>query len=60
MLLIPLGAKIPALATLTIAAALLAFLVALEHVGYGGRRDEVRARNTLTEAEAELVAKEEA
>ena len=34
--------------------------MAAEHVNYDERRDELRARNTLTEAEAELLAKEEA
>jgi hypothetical protein len=29
-----------------------------EHVNYDERRDELRARNTMTEAEAELVAGE--
>lgn len=56
--LVPVGATIPALATLAIASGILALLVAFEHVGYGGRRDEVRARNTMTEAEAELVAED--
>jgi low temperature requirement protein LtrA len=58
VLLIPLGTAIPALATLAIGATLLAVLVALEHVGYDERRDELRARNTMTEAEAELLAGE--
>ena len=31
----------------------------VEHAGYDERRDELRARNTMTEAEAELVAGEE-
>jgi low temperature requirement protein LtrA len=57
--LIPVGTVIPALATLAIATALLALLVVLEHAGYDERRDELRARNTMTEAEAELVAAEE-
>jgi low temperature requirement protein LtrA len=60
LILIPIATKIPALATLSIATALLAALVASEHVNYDERRDELRARNTLTEAEAELIAKEEA
>jgi low temperature requirement protein LtrA len=55
VLLIPLGTVIPALATLAIGTALLALLVAFEHVGYDERRDELRARNTMTEAEAELL-----
>jgi low temperature requirement protein LtrA len=57
--LVPLATAIPSLATLAIAAALLAVLVVREHVGYDERRDELRARNTMTEAEAELVAAEE-
>jgi hypothetical protein len=56
LVLIPLGTAIPALGTLAIAAALLALLVIREHVGYGERRDELRAGNTMTEAEAELNA----
>jgi low temperature requirement protein LtrA len=60
LILIPVATAIPALATLAIATALLAALVASEHVGYDERRDELRARNTLTEAEAELIAKEQA
>jgi low temperature requirement protein LtrA len=60
LILIPIATTIPALATLAIATALLAALVAAEHVNYDERRDELRARNTLTEAEAELIAKEEA
>ncbi len=56
---IPLATVIPALATLAIATALLAVLVVVEHVGYDERRDELRARNTMTEAEAELVAADE-
>jgi low temperature requirement protein LtrA len=60
LILIPIGTTIPALATLAIATALLAVLVAAEHANYDERRDELRARNTLTEAEAELIAKEEA
>jgi low temperature requirement protein LtrA len=60
LILIPIATTIPALATLAIATALLAALVGAEHVNYDERRDELRARNTLTEAEAELIAKEEA
>jgi low temperature requirement protein LtrA len=60
LILIPVATAIPALATLAIATALLALLVAAEHVNYDERRDELRARNTLTEAEAELIAKEQA
>ena len=59
LVMIPIGTAIPALATLAIDAALLALLVAREHVGYDERRDELRARNTMTEAEAELVAASE-
>lgn len=58
LLLIPVAQGIPALATLAIAAALLALLVAREHTKYDERRDELRARNTMTEAEAELIAGE--
>ncbi len=54
--LVPLGTAIPALATLAIATALLALLVILEHAGYDERRDELRRRNTMTEAESELLA----
>jgi low temperature requirement protein LtrA len=53
---VPLARAIPALATQAIAAALLALLVIREHAGYDERRDELRAQNTMTEAEAELVA----
>jgi low temperature requirement protein LtrA len=60
LILIPIATTIPALATLAIATALLAALVSAEHISYDERRDELRARNTLTEAEAELIAKEEA
>ncbi len=56
LILIPIATAIPALATLAIATALLALLVAREHTKYDERRDELRARNTMTEAEAELVA----
>jgi low temperature requirement protein LtrA len=59
LVLVPIGTAIPALATLAIAAVVLALLVAREHVGYDERRDELRARNTMTEAEAELVAADE-
>jgi low temperature requirement protein LtrA len=58
LILIPVATEIPALATLAIATALLALLVAREHTSYDERRDELRARNTMTEAEAELVAAE--
>ena len=60
LLLVPVATAIPALATLAIAAALLAVLVIVEHAGYDERRDELRAQNTMTEAEAELVAADEA
>jgi low temperature requirement protein LtrA len=53
--LIPAATVIPALLTLAIGAALLALLVIREHAGYDERRDRLRARNTMTEAEAELV-----
>jgi low temperature requirement protein LtrA len=59
LILIPIATKIPALATLAVATALLALLVAREHTTYDERRDELRARNTMTEAEAELIAGEE-
>jgi low temperature requirement protein LtrA len=59
LILIPIATTIPALATLAIATALLALLVAREHSKYDERRDELRARNTMTEAEAELVAAED-
>jgi low temperature requirement protein LtrA len=59
LVLIPIATKIPALATLAIATALLALLVAREHTNYDERRDELRSRNTMTEAEAELIAGEE-
>src|SRR6185312_2396086 len=60
LILIPVATAISALATLAIATALFGLLVAAEHVNYDERRDELRARNTMTEAEAELIAKEEA
>jgi low temperature requirement protein LtrA len=59
LLLIPVATAIPALATLAIATILLALLVAREHSNYDERRDELRSRNTMTEAEAELVAGEQ-
>jgi low temperature requirement protein LtrA len=58
--LIPVATAIPALLTQAIAAALLALLVVREHAGYDERRDRLRARNTMTEAEAELVGEEAA
>jgi low temperature requirement protein LtrA len=59
LILIPVATAIPALASLAIATALLAALVAREHTSYDERRDELRSRNTMTEAEAELVAAEQ-
>jgi low temperature requirement protein LtrA len=53
--LIPVATTIPALLTLAIATALLALLVVREHAGYDERRDALRARNTMTEAEVELT-----
>jgi low temperature requirement protein LtrA len=58
IVLVPVATAIPALLTLAIAAALLALLVVREHAGYDERRSELRARNTMTEAEAELVGEE--
>jgi low temperature requirement protein LtrA len=58
LVLTPVATAIPALLTLAIAAALLALLVVREHAGYGDGRDRLRARNTMTEAEAELVGDE--
>jgi low temperature requirement protein LtrA len=58
LVLIPLATAIPALATLAIATGLLALLIVREHAGYDERRDELRARNTMTEAEAELVSEQ--
>ncbi len=57
--LVPAATAIPALATEAIAAALRAVLVAREHTRYGARRDALRARNTMTEAEAELSGGED-
>lgn len=59
LLLIPPATTMPSLTTLAIATALLALLVAREHTSYDERRDELRARNTMTEAEAELIAASE-
>jgi low temperature requirement protein LtrA len=59
LILIPVATTIPALASLAIATALLAALVAREHTKYDERRDELRARNTMTEAEAEMAAAED-
>jgi low temperature requirement protein LtrA len=56
--LIPVATAIPALLTLGLAMALLALLVVREHAGYDERRDRLRARNTMTEAEAELTAED--
>jgi low temperature requirement protein LtrA len=58
--LIPVATAIPALLTLAIATALLGLLVIREHAGYDERRDRLRARNTMTEAEAELLGEEAA
>jgi low temperature requirement protein LtrA len=58
VLLIPVATVIPALLTLGIATALLFLLVAYENAGYGEQRDRLRSRNTMTEAEAELLAEE--
>ncbi len=59
LVLIPPATAIPALATLALVTVLLGLLVLREHHGYDERRDELRARNTMTEAEAELVAGDE-
>ena len=59
LILIPVATKIPALASLGIVTGLLTLLVVREHTSYDERRDELRARNTMTEAEAELIAGEE-
>jgi low temperature requirement protein LtrA len=58
IVLIPLATAIPALATEAIAIAVLALLIAREHAGYDERRDRLRARNTMTEAEAELLSEQ--
>ena len=58
LVLIPVATAIPALLTLAIATALLGLLVAREHAGYDERRDRLRSRNTMTEAEAELLGDE--
>ena len=49
LVLIPVATAIPALLTLTIAAALLALLVVREHLGYDERRQRLRAHNTATD-----------
>jgi low temperature requirement protein LtrA len=59
LILIPVATTIPALLTLAIALLLLALLVVREHSNYDERRDELRSRNTMTEAEAELIAAED-
>jgi low temperature requirement protein LtrA len=59
LVLVPIATAIPALLTLAIATALLALLVLREHSSYDERRDELRSRNTMTEAEAELIAGEQ-
>jgi low temperature requirement protein LtrA len=56
LLLVPVATAVPALISLAAAVVLLWTLVAYEHRSYGDRRDQVRARNTMTEAEAELTA----
>ncbi|HEY2478546.1 MAG TPA: low temperature requirement protein A [Solirubrobacterales bacterium] len=56
--LIPVATAIPALLTEAIATALLALLIIGEHAGYDERRARFRARNTMTEAEAELLGQE--
>jgi low temperature requirement protein LtrA len=53
LVLVPVATSIPALASLAIATAFLALLVIREHAGYDERREQLRARNTMTEAEAE-------
>jgi low temperature requirement protein LtrA len=58
LVLIPLATAIPALLAQAIAMALLALLVVREHAGYDERRDRLRARNTMTEAEAELLGED--
>lgn len=58
LILIPIATTIASLATLAIATGLLALLVAREHSVYDERRAELRSRNTMTEAEAELIAAE--
>ncbi len=55
LVLIPVATAIPALATMAIIDILLTVLIAREHTSYGTRRDELRAQNTMTEAEIELV-----
>ncbi|HVV90304.1 MAG TPA: low temperature requirement protein A [Solirubrobacterales bacterium] len=52
---VPVALALPALLTLTIAAALLGLLVIREHAGYDERRERLRARNTMTEAEAQSL-----
>ena len=54
--LVPVATTVPALISLAASLVLLWTLVAYEHRSYGDRRDQVRARNTMTEAEAELTA----
>jgi low temperature requirement protein LtrA len=58
LILVPVATVIPALLTLAITTALLALLIAREHAGYDERRDRLRSRNTMTEAEAELLGDE--
>ena len=56
LVLTPVATAIPALISLAIAVVLVWMLIGYEHRSYGDRRDQVRARNTMTEAEAELTA----
>jgi low temperature requirement protein LtrA len=58
IVLIPVATAIPSLLTLAIATALLAALIARENAGYDERRNRLRARNTMTEAEAELLGED--
>ncbi|MBS1883576.1 MAG: low temperature requirement protein A [Actinobacteria bacterium] len=60
VVLIPVATAIPALLTLAIATALLALLVVREHAGYDERRGRLRSRNTMTDAEAELLGNQDA
>ncbi|MBS1863102.1 MAG: low temperature requirement protein A [Actinobacteria bacterium] len=60
VVLIPVATAIPALLTLALATALLALLVVREHAGYDERRDRLRSRNTMTDAEAELLGNQDA
>jgi low temperature requirement protein LtrA len=53
--LIPVATVIPALATVAAIDVIFIVLIQREHIRYGDRRDELRAKNTMTEAEIELV-----